>query len=287
MQFSLQVFETENHSPFRSYQIDGEPWFALSDVCDAIGLPPHARSYAEHASRLDAEDRRRVSPDFAKGVLGSDPSNYPGYGGVILINEPGLYTLILRSEKPAAARFKRWIAREVLPAIRRSGTFGRNSTPAFIMRFNANWDRVQSGHFSVLSETATRVFGRFEMAGHQIADRGPDGKTENRLDISVGRTFSAWLKANHSEVADNFSYYVHVTPEWEGEVRQYPNSMLPLFIDFVENVWIPQHSEKYLSPRDPAALPYLQKIIPSLANQRAGSKLLPSMRRPNASQRPR
>jgi hypothetical protein len=65
----------------------------------------------------------------------------------------------------------------------------------------------------------------------------------------------------HSDIADDFSYYRHKTPEIEIEARQYPNRMWPLFVEFIDTVWIPQHSEKYFSSRDPAALPYLPKLL--------------------------
>lgn len=64
------------------------------------------------------------------------------------------------------------------------------------------------------------------------------------------------------------------TPEWEGEARQYPMSMLPLYIEFIDTVWIPEHSERYLRTRDIAALPYLPKLLPS----RTPTKTLPPAR---------
>ncbi|MFG1190767.1 BRO-N domain-containing protein [Xanthobacter flavus] len=270
MQYHLRVFETEDHFKVRTFTIDDAPWFALADSCDALDLKPHRRSYAGHAEKLDDDEKRRVSPAFAAGMPGSDPGIYEGPQPVMLISESGLYTLILRSDKPGAKRFKKWITSEVLPTIRKTGSYslGRG-TPAFIKRFNENWDRVDAGHFSILSETVTRIFGRFEMAGHIIADKAPDG-TENRLDVAVGRRFSDWLKANHPGQKDNFTYYMHTTPQWEGLVRQYPNTMLPLFIEFIEDVWLPRYAQAYISPRDPAALPYQDKIIPALDKPRAG-----------------
>jgi hypothetical protein len=100
------------------------------------------------------------------------------------------------------------------------------------------------------------------MVGHIMADKAPDGK-ELRPDNSVGSLFSKWLTKNHPTVCGNFTYYLHKTPQWEGEARQYPNSLLPLFIEFVDTVWIPDHSENYMRSRDPAALPYLPKLLPS------------------------
>jgi hypothetical protein len=144
---------------------------------------------------------------------------------------------------------------------RESGRFG-GETPAFIRRYNDNWDRVATGYFSVINELVVRLWERLEMVGHVMADRAPNGK-EIRPDVSVGRLFSDWLKEKHPTVSGNYTFYLHKTSEWEGDARQYPISMLPLYIEFVDTVWIPEHSERYLRTRDIAALPYLPKLLPS------------------------
>lgn len=245
MQYAMQVFETEDHENFRVIDRNGEPWFILNEVCRKLEIA----NPSDAASRLD---------DDEKSALGiADP-----HGRVqrtSIINESGLYSVILRSNKPEAKRFKKWITSEVLPSIRKTGGY-HGKLPAFIRRYNANWDRVTPGYFSVISELVVRLWGRLEMVGHLMRDRAPDGK-QLRPDTSVGRLFSGWLREKHPTVADNYSMYLHVTDEWEGEARQYPMGMLPLFIEFVDNVWIPQHSERYFNARDPAALPYLPRLI--------------------------
>lgn len=180
-----------------------------------------------------------------------------------IINESGLYSLVLRSRKPEAKKFKKWITSEVLPSIRKTGSYG-GRVPAFIKRYNENWNRVSSGHFSVINELVVRLWGRLEMVGHLMADRAPNG-TQIRPDTSVGKLFAKWLDENHPGLSGKHSMYSHKTDEWEGDARQYPNSMLPLFIEFVDNVWIPEHSERYFNTRDPAALPHLPKLLPAMA----------------------
>jgi len=182
----------------------------------------------------------------------------------IIINESGLYSIILRSDKPEARRFKKWVTSEVLPSIRRTGAYGR--IPRFIRRYNENWDRVEDGHFSIISELAIRLWGRLEQIGHVMADVAADG-AELRPDVSVGRLFSQWLKATHPEVCDNYGMYIHKTAQAEFEARQYPYDMLPLYIEFVDTVWVPKHSERYFKTRDPAALPHLPKLLPQPRRQ--------------------
>lgn len=256
MQYTMEVFECESQEQFRVIDIGGEPWFVLSDVCRELDIS----NVGNAAARLDDDEKSNIrNPDVTS--LGGKPI-------ITIINESGLYNLILGSRKPSAKRFKKWVTAEVLPAIRKTGGYGVR-IPAFISRFNANWDRVDPGYFSVINELVSRVWGRLEMVGHTMADRSPKG-TENRIDVSVGQLFPKWLKEHHPGVANDFTLYLHVTPEAEVEARQYPNSMLPLFIEFVDTVWIPEHAERYFSERDPAALPYLPRLLPSNDKPRPG-----------------
>jgi prophage antirepressor-like protein len=91
----------------RAIMIDGEPWFSAKNVCEALGYANVSQSLTDH---VDHEDKRIVSI----GSAGRAPW---------AINESGLYSLILRSHKPEAKMFKRWITKEVLPAIRKHGAY--------------------------------------------------------------------------------------------------------------------------------------------------------------------
>lgn len=245
MQYAMQVFHDDENFDFRVIDRNGEPWFVLSDVSKRLGVK-NSRSIS---SRLD---------DDEKGVIQIDTLG--GKQSVAIVNESGLYSAILRSEKPEAKRFKKWITSEVLPSIRKTGSYG-GRVPEFIKRYNENWDRVEPGYFSVISELVVRLWGRLEMVGHRMADTAPDGK-QLRPDNSVGRLFADWLRKDHPELANNFKHYDHKTPEWECEARQYPRSMLPHFLEFVDDVWIPERAESYFNSRDPAALPHLPKLLP-------------------------
>jgi prophage antirepressor-like protein len=248
MQYALKVFEAESRRPFRIIDRNGEPWFVLADVCAELGLA----NPSDAASGLDPDERDTIAN--TEGIASKRVQT------LVIVSESGLYSLIFKSRKAEAKRFKKWVTSEVLPSIRRTGTF-RGGTPAFIRRYNANWDRVEKNHFSVINELAVRLWGRFEQLGHILADNAADG-TENRPDVSVGRLFSGWLKTNHEDVCEEYSYYQHWTPEAEIPARQYPNKMLALYLEFVDNVWIPHHAERYLKTRDPAALSYLSKLLP-------------------------
>lgn len=252
IQYALKVFEYEEKRPFRIIDRNGEPWFVLADVCRELGIG----NTSDAARRLD---------DDEKGVDSVDTPG--GFQKMATINESGLYSLILTSRKEGARRFKKWVTAEVLPAIRRTGRYG-GGTPAFINRYNQNWDRVSPGHFSVISELTIRLWGRLEQLGHTMADKAACG-TENRPDVSVGRLFSKWLQEEHPHISDNYTMYQHWTPDGEFEARQYPVSMLPLYLEFVDDVWIPKHATRYFNTRDPAALPYIAHLLPAPQKRQA------------------
>ena len=106
----------------RTLTIDDEPWFVGKDVADILGYQNGSRDINRH---VDDEDRQ----NYQNGTFGNR--------GVTVINESGLYSLILSSKLPQAKEFKRWVTSEVLPAIRRQGGFIREDLDedAFIALF--------------------------------------------------------------------------------------------------------------------------------------------------------
>jgi hypothetical protein len=180
---------------------------------------------------------------------------------MLVINESGLYSLILRSDKPQAKKFKKWVTSEVLPTIRRTGGYGIGGVPAFIRRYNQNWDRIDVGHFSVLSELVIRLWGRLEQVGCRMKDQSDTG-IELRPDVSVGLGFAKWLRKNHPTVSARYKEYLHWTPAGDFPARQYANDVWPQFIEYVDTVWIPESGPQYFKTRDPKALTYLPKLLP-------------------------
>lgn len=103
----LAVFNYEGNE-IRTIQIDGEPWLVLKDVCAALGIS----KYRDVANRLDNDEREPIRVDTLGGVQ-----------EMICISESGFYSVILRSDKPEAKKFKRWVTHVVLPAIRNHGVY--------------------------------------------------------------------------------------------------------------------------------------------------------------------
>jgi prophage antirepressor-like protein len=98
-----------NGSQVRTVMQDGEPWFVAKDVCDILELG----NTGQAISRLDDDECSTI-------ISNDSSSNNPV---LAVVNEPGLYSLVLGSRKPEAKQFKRWITHEVLPTIRQTGTY--------------------------------------------------------------------------------------------------------------------------------------------------------------------
>ena len=105
---NLQIFRNEEFGEVRVEEINGDPWFVAADVCRALDLGNSRQAI----TRLDEDE---------KGVTLNDTLG--GKQEMTIINEAGLYALVLSSRKPEAKAFKRWITHEVLPSIRRNGAY--------------------------------------------------------------------------------------------------------------------------------------------------------------------
>lgn len=120
----LQVF-SYNSSEVRTVMRDGELWFCLIDVCGILGLS-NPRSVAD---RLDKDERRKF--------------DLPRQGNTWFINESGLYSVILRSDKPEAKPFRKWVTSDVLPTIRKTGRYGLDDTKAALAEAKLNNSRAR------------------------------------------------------------------------------------------------------------------------------------------------
>ena len=123
MENMITVFENEEFGAVRTATINGEPWFVANDVCAIL--------------EIDRTQTRRLDDD-EKGVylihtLGGDQK-------MSIVNEFGLYSLILRSRKPEAKAFRRWITHEVIPAIRKHGMY---ATTPMLRQFQENPELIR------------------------------------------------------------------------------------------------------------------------------------------------
>lgn len=105
----LQIFSSPEFGQVRTVEIDGTPWLVGADVATALGYKNPRKALADH---IDPED---------KGVTKRDTPG--GEQEMLIINESGLYSLILSSKMPKAKAFKHWVTGEVLPALRKNGVY--------------------------------------------------------------------------------------------------------------------------------------------------------------------
>jgi prophage antirepressor-like protein len=119
MQLTQFVDETEGFS-VRAVHRDEQQWFIAPDVCDALGI----KNSRQAVSKLDEDERNTVT--LNDGIRGNP--------NVTAVNESGLYALILRSNKPKARAFRKWVTSEVLPSIRKTGGYSVGGDPVEITK---------------------------------------------------------------------------------------------------------------------------------------------------------
>lgn len=130
----------------------GEPWFVLNDICGALGIT-NTRNVA---GRLDEDDVRQA--DTIDKVGRVQKTN--------VVNESGLYEVIIRSDKPEATRFRRWVTSDVLPSIRKHGMY---ATPATIEDMIANPDMAIKLLTTLKEERAARAKAEAEVEAQRPA----------------------------------------------------------------------------------------------------------------------
>ena len=137
----LTVFNNEEFGEIRTMTIEGEPWFVAADVCRAleIGNPSMA------VERLD---------DDEKGISTIDTLG--GKQRMTIINEPGLYSLVLSSRKPEAKAFKRWITHDIIPTIRKTGGYV-NDAAQFIDSYFGQLDSAQKHALTMIFNESKRM----------------------------------------------------------------------------------------------------------------------------------
>lgn len=106
----IRIFKSEEFGEIRTVEIGGEPWFVGKDVAETLGYERPTKVVSDH---VDGEDRDEVPIQDPIGRMQN----------TAIINESGLYSLILSSKLPSAKAFKRWVTSEVLPSIRKHGGY--------------------------------------------------------------------------------------------------------------------------------------------------------------------
>lgn len=114
---NIQVFESVDFGKVRIIEMNGEPWFVGKDVAEILGYQNASKAVSTH---VDNEDKAFIMVDIADSQNGNVPT---GKTKTAIINESGLYSLILSSKLPKAKEFKHWVTSDVIPSIRKTGRY--------------------------------------------------------------------------------------------------------------------------------------------------------------------
>lgn len=178
----LQIFTHHQFGQVRSLVTGGNPWFVAADVCRALGIN------TEQTRRLDEDEkglRKLQTPGGAQEMT--------------VVNEPGLYALVMGSRKPEARAFKRWITHEVLPSIRQHGFYG---TEAAIERMLADPDMAIQMLTAYREERTARQALEDQALINEPKVLFADSVAASRHSILVGE-LAKLLKQNGVDVGQN------------------------------------------------------------------------------------
>lgn len=179
----LQIFENPQFGKVRSVKKDDEPWFVAVDVCRALEISDTWNAL----QRLDDDEKGTCSI--------STPG---GKQEVNIVNEPGLYTLVLGSRKPEAKAFKRWITHEVIPSIRRTGGYLLPKDYPSALRALADSEEKR---MVLLAEN--------EVQRQAIADFQPIKQYVDRILSSSGTMATSQIAADYGLSANKLNKILH------------------------------------------------------------------------------
>ena len=187
---NIQVFEYQNNK-VRTVDVDGEAWFVLKDVCAVLGISNNRMA----ADRLD---------DDEKGVSLIDTLG--GKQEMVIVNESGLYHVILRRDKPEAAPFRRWVTNDVLPAIRKTGSYNAPQLTRSQLLATAPiaaHEELEEKEKQIAELTPKGVFADAVSASKKSILVGEMAKLlyQNGINIGQNRLFD-WLRRNGYLIKD-------------------------------------------------------------------------------------
>ena len=189
----LQVFENSEFGKIRALEIDGNPWFVGKDVANKLGYSNTRKAILDHVDTDDKKDGVTIRDSIGRN---QKPT---------IINESGLYSLVLSSKLPSAKRFKKWVTSEVLPAIRKHGAY-LTDEKAYDVTHNPNaladlllqaGEQLKQKKLIIQEMTPKAVFADAVEASKSSVLIGELAKIlkANGIDVGQKRLF-AWLRAN-------------------------------------------------------------------------------------------
>lgn len=151
----LQIFNSEEFGDIRTMNFDGDPWFVGKDVAEALGYKNTRQALSTNVMSED------------KGVHSVDTPS--GTQQMTIINESGLYALIFGSKLDSAKRFKHWVTSEILPSIRKTGSYQKPMTPEQMMRVQLGMIDGHEERISKLENTMNIDYGQQRVLEKEVA----------------------------------------------------------------------------------------------------------------------
>lgn len=191
----LQIFNNDEFGEVRAIEINGEPWFVGKDIADKLEYQNGSRDITRH---VDEEDRQ-IIPVF-DGVQNRE---------TWIINESGLYSLILGSKLPEAKKFKHWVTSEVLPKIRQTGGFNLPQSFSEALQLAAD----QAKQIELLEKKNSELIPKAEFFDAVTDSKTAIsiGETAKVLDAGIGQNkLFAFLRDNNILKSDNTPYQRYI-----------------------------------------------------------------------------
>lgn len=181
---NLQVFKNNQFGEIRTVEIDGEPWFVGKDIAERLGYTNPQKAVRDH---IDEEDKTLNESFTVNGTP------------IVLINESGLYSLVLSSKLPTAKQFKRWITSEVIPTIRKHGAY---MTPETIEKVLSDPDTIISLASQLKAEREKRIALESEVEEAKPKVLFADAVSTAKTSILIGE-LAKLLKQNGIDMGQN------------------------------------------------------------------------------------
>lgn len=206
---NIEVFENKEFGKVRTVVINGEPWFVGKDVTSILGYTNASKALTDH---VDSEDK-----------LNNESLSSLGQRGGWLINESGLYALIISSKLPTAKKFKRWVTSEVLPSIRKYGSYSADipkTLPECLIAY-ANEIKAHEETKKMLEIAKPKAdFYDTVVSTESLLSMGDTAKLINKKGVGRNNLYKI-LKARKILMTDNIPYQQYIERGYFKVVENY------------------------------------------------------------------
>ena len=210
MSNEIKIFENEEFGSVRTLEINGKPYFVGKDVADILGYQNGSRDINRH---VDEDDREKVM------IFDGNQDKVS-----IIINESGLYSLILSSKLPNAKKFKRWVTSDVLPAIRKTGSYSIQSKPdsytiedpaARARRWAEEYEEKKALEAKIEEQKPLVEYAEHIQASKDVIDMKSMAKLASKNGIKIGRNkLFSFLRDRKILDRENIPYANYMDKEW-------------------------------------------------------------------------